>query len=406
MASDCIQKILKGVRGLPPLPAAVQRLCEMADDPDARLQEMADIILSDQSLTARVLRVANSAFYGFSGRIGTVNQAIVLLGFHAIRNMALSLSLMSVRVGGHTRVALDSTDLWRHSLATACAARRIAADQGTSDPEEAFVAGLLHDIGKIVLSGFCPEEYASILERVANGDGMLAELERDLFEVDHAIVGRELCAHWKLPQALSAVVAGHHDVMESGESGSREADLLRAVRLGNALSRIAGIGSGGDPFIGDEVWRLVEATPHRGTALDPILGTLVVEAQAIESAFGLSPSREATDTAWPDGPPIVGIQLREPRCRELVRMTLLALGARPAIVQLGQAPSGDLAALVFERVAPERDDDSSSTPCPVALDLGAWIDARPAPGATGLHVDDLRSWLATGLRSADGAMAC
>ena len=406
MGGERVQQILKVVRGLPPLPAAVQRLCEMADDPDARLREMADIILADQNLTARILRVANSAFYGLSGRIATVNQAIVLLGFHAIRNMALSLSLIQVRVKAGSRAAIDPMDLWRHSLATACAARRVAVGLGMRDPEEAFVAGLLHDIGKIVLSEFLPEEYESLLARVASGEGSLTALERDLFQLDHARVGRELCGHWKLPRTLSEVVAGHHGrLLEDGDE-LRAAELLRAVRLGNALSRIAGIGSGGDPFIGDEFWKLVGEERSRRVDLDRILSTLVEETRTVESAFGLASSQADGDPAWPDGPPAVGLQLREPRQRELVRMTLLALGTRPVLVDPRKRAAEILAALIVERASPDREDTMTMMSNPKVLDLGAWNDGRSSPAASSFHVDDLRSWLAKGLRSAEGVPTC
>lgn len=231
---------------LPPLPAAVGRLLRQVNAPEVEFKEIARTISLDQTLTAQLLRLANSAFYGFPQQIRTVQQATVVLGRHSVRNMALSLAI--VRLRSHMRAdgPLDPEDFWRHSIAVACCARLLAQQQESVEPDEAFVAGLLHDIGKIVLVEYDAATYEELLLIAGDGIAPLYELERKAFGIDHAAVGRALCNYWNIPDVLSATVAAHHD----GDGGKPPARrTVGIVNLADSLVKICGIGRSGNPHV-------------------------------------------------------------------------------------------------------------------------------------------------------------
>lgn len=257
-------QILQRVSNLPPLPAAVGRLLRLVNAPEVEFKEIARTISLDQTLTAQLLRLANSAFYGFPQQIRTVQQATVVLGRHSIRNMALSLAI--VRLRSHMRVdgPLDPEEFWRHSIGVACGARLLAQQQRNVQPDEAFVAGLLHDIGKIVLVEYDTTAYEELLGIAAEGIAPLHELERQAFGIDHAAVGQALCAYWNIPEELAATVNAHHrsaaaartlDGLRSGQTctsespGSTEHQTVAIVNLADTLAKICVIGRSGNPHI-------------------------------------------------------------------------------------------------------------------------------------------------------------
>lgn len=240
-------QILQRVSTLPPLPAAVGRLLRLVNAPEVEFKEIARTISLDQTLTAQLLRLANSAFYGFPQQIRTVQQATVVLGRHSIRNMALSLAI--VRLRNHMRAdgPLDPEEFWRHSIAVACGARMLARHQRSVEPDEAFVAGLLHDIGKIVLVEYDTQTYEELLAIAGDGIAPLDELERETFGIDHAAVGEALCAYWNIPDELSATVAAHHGMDGSGDAPAQQ--IVDVVNLADSLAKISAIGRSGNPHV-------------------------------------------------------------------------------------------------------------------------------------------------------------
>jgi len=252
VTEDRIDHVVESIDGLPPLPEAVCRLCELAGDLDADIHEMARVVSEDQALTSRILRVANSAFFGLSGRIKTVSHAIVVLGFREIRNLALGVTVFALRFGRDRSSPLDHTDFWRHTVAVASAARMIGTYINLSDPEEAYVAGLIHDIGKLLLVEHFPTEYTETLWK-ASGDGCsLSEAEETVVGINHAEVGRKLCEHWKLPESLTRAVALHHRPIEEMKAAPATERLAAVVRVADNAARTAGIGNGGNPSMDAE----------------------------------------------------------------------------------------------------------------------------------------------------------
>lgn len=200
---------LMEVETIAPLPALVKEILSVHEDPEASAKAMAGVIRKDQSLTSRVLRIVNSAYYGFHRKIGNIKDAVVLLGFEEIKNIALAACLMESfpisSVG-----SFQPKDFWLHAIATAYISSKISERYTSLKPEDAFVMGLLHDIGKAIMFQHFPETYTTVLSTAAEREQPLHLVERELMEIDHAEVGGIVAESWDLPKTLSRAIRFHH----------------------------------------------------------------------------------------------------------------------------------------------------------------------------------------------------
>jgi putative nucleotidyltransferase with HDIG domain len=210
MDQDDVQQFRAEVvaqRNLPTIPAVLGRLMTLVDSESASARELLDVVEQDQALTGRILRLANSAFFGQSRQVATIPRAILLLGFSTVRNLALGVKVWEALAGGVARQRLEA--LWAHAVVTAVATRHLAARLRVGDPDEAFTAGLLHDVGRIVIAGRFREAYWDVTDGVPPGDGVDA-VERATFGVDHAEVAGWLFEAWNLPPLIVEAVRQHH----------------------------------------------------------------------------------------------------------------------------------------------------------------------------------------------------
>lgn len=234
MTDSARDKIL-AITDLCTLPQTLVEVLRVTESPDATAHDLSRIILRDAPITARLLRMANSAIYGRSGKVNTVQQAVVLLGFRAVKSVVLSTSVYDVVNKGATGTTFDLTTFWRHSLETAATAQLFAAKIGYQPQEEAFVAGLLHDIGLMLMARAFGPAYGSFITHFPNGSDWV-DGEREAFGVDHTEAGNLLFTSWHLPERLIEVVTHHHDLL-IGPSGPTvdKLTLLTAVadRIGH-----------------------------------------------------------------------------------------------------------------------------------------------------------------------------
>jgi len=258
-----------GVDELPTLPHVVSQVLEKTRHPNSNLDEIVELISTDQALVSTYLRLVNSAFYGFNRRIGTLKQAITLLGFRSVRNVVVNAGVVGIfrrrTLNGHIR-----RRLWNHSVSCAVAARLLAEHEGYPAREEAFTAGLLHDIGKVVLDQYAPKESVAVMERVDAG-AEAREAEREVLGVDHARIGAWMAERWHLPRALCAVIEHHHDP-ERAEDG---ADLVRIVATANGISRIPR--SEDDAEVARDVHRFVTSMDNHLGLDEPVATTVLRE---------------------------------------------------------------------------------------------------------------------------------
>ena len=227
---------------LPAMPASISEVIIACDDQDMTVGQLSQVILRDQALTANILKLAHSAFYGNARRVTTVTEAIVLLGLSAIKSLAIS---------SHTARLLDRElqgygmargELWRHSLSVAFTARRIAIEVRLAPVEEAFVAGLLVDIGKVILSSRLEEAFEEVSAEALQSGRSFHEVEHELLGFDHAELGAMIAAGWGFPPELEDAIRYHHDPA----AARVRPPLAACVHIADAICMMLGVGLGAD----------------------------------------------------------------------------------------------------------------------------------------------------------------
>ncbi|NHZ81231.1 HDOD domain-containing protein [Massilia sp. CCM 8695] len=209
-----IDDVVKRIRDLPSLSTVVVELLSTMDQEDIDVHVLGAKIALDQSLTAKTLRLANSSFYGMSSKVTTIHQAISVLGFHSIRTLVTACAVTGSFPAGVSG-GINLQAFWRHSVATAVCAKLLAVHLKLN-ADTAFTAGLLHDIGTLVLATRFPAEYSAMLAYRKEHDCYIIEAERAVIGVDHAMAGAALAAYWKFPAAMQESVASHHHLDAAG----------------------------------------------------------------------------------------------------------------------------------------------------------------------------------------------
>jgi HD-like signal output (HDOD) protein len=225
-------------------PAIYSRLMEVINHPRGAAGDVANVIREDTALTARLLRLVNSAFFAFPRKIETVSQAVSVVGTSQVRDLSLATSVTDMFEDLPSDL-IDSESFWKHSLACGVAARVISGLRNEANVERFFVAGILHDVGRLVLLLRAPEHAREIFERAAEKQCLLFEAERETIGFDHGRVGSILMKHWAMPEALHEAVALHHDPTKAERYPDEVATMHVADILANALQ----MGNGGERFV-------------------------------------------------------------------------------------------------------------------------------------------------------------
>lgn len=277
-----LTRIIRRVEDLPTLPRIVLKITELINNPKSSARDLAGVITDDQVLTARLLKFVNSSFYGFPQNISTATDAIVLLGFDAIRNLLLTTSMFDLFSNKNKENELKREKMWDHSLGCAVAAKVIGDYIRYDNPEELFVSGLLHDIGKIVEMLFLPDDFAGVVSMVENKNILMLAAEDHVLGYNHADVGRLLAERWNLPSKLVTVIACHH---QPGLAG-RFLQEAAIVHLADILCRAMNIGSGGDnkiPPLDKNAWETIQL---KLSAIEPIMQEIENQFRDISSSIG------------------------------------------------------------------------------------------------------------------------
>ncbi|MBA4181799.1 MAG: hypothetical protein C0506_14510 [Anaerolinea sp.] len=225
-------ELLNRIDDLPPLPAVAARVMGMADDDRTSAMELAQVLSTDQALTAKLIRVSNSAYYGFARRVSTVREAVVMLGFKQVRQVAVGASLINTFKGRQPSSEVFDLDLfWGHSVAVGVAAENLAKKSHAAKPEDAFTAGILHDIGRLVLRQVMPVEFLSAVMEARRGNVPLHEAELEATGYSHDEIGQALGERWKFPTHLVEAVRGHHDYALTPANDGLAGVVAQADRL-------------------------------------------------------------------------------------------------------------------------------------------------------------------------------
>lgn len=242
MIKITMDAVVAAVNDLPALPHIVIKVMELTEDPNSTAQDINSVLMQDQGMTAKVLRLANSAYYGFPRRIATITDAIVFLGFRTLRSIVMAASVSDILGKEMEGYALGQGELWRHSQCTAMAARFIARNVKFGMLDLAYTAALLHDIGKVVLNSHMKEAYQEVVDMVTAENIPFMEAENRVIGFNHAMVGAQVAEKWNLPPELVEAIALHH----YPESATINKKLTSLVHVADAVCMSMGIGMGID----------------------------------------------------------------------------------------------------------------------------------------------------------------
>jgi putative nucleotidyltransferase with HDIG domain len=250
---DKIEKLIANLGELPTLPVVIQKINALLSNPRTTAAEVGQAISTDQAIATKIIRLVNSALYGFPGRISTITHAIVILGFSTVKNVILTTTILS-RFDLHKNVqGFDMMGLWKHSVAVGSIARLIAQEIGFRGKEEAFVGGLLHDLGKVVHALYLPESFLQVVNNAHEKHGLFYDSEMEIHGATHVDIGSWIAEKWNLPNDLAMVIAHHHTPTKAGNHML----LASIVHLADILARALEAGNPGDqsiPVVDLEAW--------------------------------------------------------------------------------------------------------------------------------------------------------
>jgi len=281
--ADTIKIALGRIGDIATLPEITAKIIAVVDDPRSTARDLHAIIKNDPALATKILKVVNSAFYGLPGQVSDLDRAIVLLGLSAVKNIAISASISRLFTGGQLSGGFTARDLWKHSVAVAVVTRQMCALIGKKAfSEEAFLAGLIHDLGMLVERQAFPEQLAEVIQATIKQDRPLCEVENEIIGADHQALGAALAVKWKFPRALQVTLGYHHNIHALGQ----EHRLLPAiVYLADTFCCREGIGF---PLTAKDQpldSALIESVGLTESDLDNIRENLAEHVEAAEATF-------------------------------------------------------------------------------------------------------------------------
>ena len=268
---------VRRIKNLPTIPGIVAKIARMVENPETSAAEVGRLISQDQVLSAKVLRMANSAFFGMSRKISSISQALVILGFEVVKGLVLTSSVFDM-------IQKSMAGLWEHSIGCAAASGAVATLLGRPDAEEILVAGLLHDLGKVVLALNLPEEMRLVREKVKSGDVLFYEAENQVLDFDHSELGQWLAEHWNLPESLAEPMRLHH----RPEKAVLKPECTAIVHVADIIVRAKGFGNAGDPLVPPVSMAAWEMLGLRKTDFLPILEILEPKLASLNDLTSIS----------------------------------------------------------------------------------------------------------------------
>ena len=277
MKNPFLESLLSRINDIPTLPASVLRVMQMIEDPFCSSSDLAKVIQADPAMAAKVLKLANSSYYGFRQKIANIPQAVTLLGFATLKNTLLAAAVFDMfRISG---TGFDLPALWTHSVTTATAAKLLAKRARYPQSEKAFTAALMHDVGKIILARFVPQALAEIVDTVQTEQMAMYDAEKKVMGLSHPALGAWVLGRWGLPAPIVEAVEFHHHPTRAQGSF----DLAGIVYLANILAHRSGIGYSGDGMERELDPLVLEYFNLNETALADLQDALVFKRLEIQS---------------------------------------------------------------------------------------------------------------------------
>ena len=239
-----IQSIIQNVEQLPSLPDVVSKIINMVNDPDVSFKHVADEIAKDQAITANILKLCNSAYFSKGKEISSIDRAIVILGLKEVKDIVVIATTKSVLNKVIVGYDLARGELWKHGVAVAMLAKKIATEcNQKAIADIAFTGGIIHDVGKTVLALFVQSTFKEILNTVTEKSITFQEAEKVVMGFDHQQIGEQVAIKWKFPRVLQSIVRYHHEPMNAPDDHKM---IVSIVHVANTLCLMAGIGIGSD----------------------------------------------------------------------------------------------------------------------------------------------------------------
>jgi putative nucleotidyltransferase with HDIG domain len=232
------------IEGLPTLPTVYAQVETLCKDPDVDADDLAKVIETDPSITMKLLKLSNSAFFSFTRKIESVRDAVALLGNQTVQNAVLSISIFEALKNQTDSAGLDKREFWRHSAAVGSIVRFMMKKRRV-DREDGFTAGILHDIGKVILDGLFAQFYAGVIKSIQENKLHILEAEERALGLTHPKLGQELAESWGIPTRLIEAISHHH----KPRLAEMDCELACFVHMADAVARNLGYGSGGDPYV-------------------------------------------------------------------------------------------------------------------------------------------------------------
>jgi len=280
------------IKHLPLIPSVAIKLLELANDDNAGLEDLSRIIETEPTLAVKILRNVNSAVYGLSNKITSINRAVYLLGFSAVRQLALDLLFYDNLISNNTiknnaRQQFDRLFFWQHCLFVALLGKKIAGALQHPNPDLVYTAGLVHDIGKVVLESYGRMSYSDFISTLNNSDNAIIENERRFFGITHTEIGHIFCLEWQLPESITAVVACHHQQPDENSPFAAFKTEIAIVSFANYVAWMQGISSvvhEGNPILQHEVLKTVDFNQLN---IDALLQQVDQDMQNMREFYGI-----------------------------------------------------------------------------------------------------------------------
>ncbi len=237
-----VEKILRSIAQLPPFPAVVQRALQMIADPKTSAQDVVDVIQYDQSITADLLKLCNSAYFGLQRKVYSLKEALVLVGFNQLFEIVLGRQSSRIYAKSCAGYDLQKGELWQHSVACALLSRIVSRRLNQRPSPVLFTAALLHDIGKVILSEFVADYLEEITKLLQEPSVSFNRAEKQILGIDHAELGGKISEAWKFPKVIVAAIRCHHVPFSAPDAD----EVIRLTHLCDMLAMLTGIGGGTD----------------------------------------------------------------------------------------------------------------------------------------------------------------
>ncbi len=236
-----VKEILASIDRLPPMPAVVQQILVTLQDPDFSFSQLLEKVRLDPGITAHVINMCNSPFYGLRQKVSSLQQAMVILGSNQLMEIILSGEMVGHFKKGQKGYRLARGQLWQHCMATALLAQVLGERVKFADKATLFTAALMHDVGKLVMSEYVAKEFEQIEQMVAMGQAF-ADAERQVLGLDHALLGGAVARKWNFPESIVTAIACHH----APERATQHRQLANLVALSNLMCLTLGVGAGAE----------------------------------------------------------------------------------------------------------------------------------------------------------------